>query len=242
MILLDLTLPTPEENLAMEEALLEWCEAQSAEVLRLWESERHFVVLGAGSPSRTDVNRDGCLLHGVPVLRRCSGGGTVLQGPGCLNFTVVLDRARRPELDTIANTNEAVLSVIARALAACGMDDVAMKGYSDLTVQGWKFSGNAQRRRKQYVLFHGTVLHSMNLDLVAEVLGAPEKMPDYREGREHLRFIRNIPVDPACARREIASAWAAPTTPDNDATQWLLTRTTDLATTRYRDSNWIWGI
>ena len=88
---LDRTLRTPQENLAADEALLDWCEEESAdEILRFWEPRQHFVVLGYSNRTRTEVNLDSCKKLDVPVLRRCSGGGTVLQGPGCLNYALLL--------------------------------------------------------------------------------------------------------------------------------------------------------
>jgi lipoate-protein ligase A len=48
MKLLDLTLPTPAENLALDEALLDAAEAGELpdEVLRLWEFPQAVVVIG----------------------------------------------------------------------------------------------------------------------------------------------------------------------------------------------------
>ena len=62
MELLDLTLPTPAENLALEEALLDHAESapQSAEVLRFWESPQTIVILGRGSKFGVEVNHDHC--------------------------------------------------------------------------------------------------------------------------------------------------------------------------------------
>ena len=46
MKLCDLTLGTPEENLACDEVLLDLCEAgDSDEILRLWALPQYFVVL-----------------------------------------------------------------------------------------------------------------------------------------------------------------------------------------------------
>ena len=54
---LDLTLPTPAENLAADEALLDQCEAARAgAVLRFWEPREHFVVVGYSNKVRTEVN------------------------------------------------------------------------------------------------------------------------------------------------------------------------------------------
>ncbi len=235
---LDLTLPTPQENLALEEALLEWSESSHQECLRFWESQSHFVVLGAGSPVKTDVNHDACGRRGIPVLRRCSGGGTVVQGPGCLNYTFVLDRERRDNLESIASTSEAVLGSIITALGKCGVVETSIQGYSDLTMGPMKFSGNAQRRRKRFVLFHGTILHNFDLDLIRECLGTPEKMPDYRSGRSHESFITNLEVDPFRLRREIAELWNA----DDTLIDWPDERTAELARTKYADQQWIMSI
>lgn len=248
MYLLDLTLSSPAENLALEEALLGWSESMEEECLRLWESDKYFVVLGAGSPLWTDVHVDACRAAGVPVLRRCSGGGTVVQGPGCLNYTLVLDKDRRPELESIGSTNGYILTRIAEAVRVAfvrsggGADggDVApmVRGISDLTVGDLKFSGNAQRRRKRFVLFHGTVLYDFDLGKISECLGRPERMPDYRGERAHKDFITNIGVPAGVLKRAIAEEWGA----ERALEAWPKAETAELAAGRYVDQKWIASI
>ena len=238
MKLLDLTLDTPEANLALEESLLEWAESTGRECLRFWESPDFFVVLGAGSPVNSDVNIAACEARDIPILRRCSGGGTVVQGPGCFNYTLVLDRQSRGDLETIASTNEAVLGRITTALTACGLEHAAMRGYSDLTSDELKFSGNAQRRRKRFILFHGTVLYGFDLDIISECLGSPEKMPEYRQNRAHEGFITNIDVNPDSLKKAIAEQWQA----EEPLDDWPADRTAELARTHYCDQTWIRSI
>src|SRR5262245_36170851 len=91
---LDRTLPTLAENLALDEALLIAAEAGGPEVLRLWRWPAPAVVLGAGGRLADDVRADACAADGVPVRRRSSGGGTVLLGPGCLCYSLVLGMDR----------------------------------------------------------------------------------------------------------------------------------------------------
>ena len=88
---LDFTLPTPAENLACDEALLDWREAEGGgEILRFWGSPEPFVVVGYANKVATEVNVQACAEKKIPILRRCSGGGTVLQGPGVLNYSLIL--------------------------------------------------------------------------------------------------------------------------------------------------------
>src|SRR5438067_576485 len=88
---LDLSLSSPDQNLACDEALLDWQEDKGAdEILRVWEPQEYFVVLGYANKARSEARLDRCRQKNVPVFRRCTGGGAVLQGPGCLNYTLIL--------------------------------------------------------------------------------------------------------------------------------------------------------
>ena len=115
----------------------------------------------------------------------------------------------RPELETIAGTNRLVLGTIAGALAGIATG-AQPAGISDLAVNGRKFSGNAQRRRKRFVLFHGTLLHGMNLGLIARYLREPAKQPDYRTKRSHGQFVDNLHADVATLRSALVGPWQAP--------------------------------
>src|SRR5688572_3012189 len=109
---LDRTLGSPEENLAFDDSLLE----AGQETLRFWESPVPFVVLGRSGKVEEEVNVAACEEAGIPVLRRPSGGGTVVQGPGCLNYALVLSLADRPALRNVVESYRILLSCVARAL------------------------------------------------------------------------------------------------------------------------------
>src|SRR5262249_20908823 len=95
----DVSLASPQENLDLDESLLLMAEKQEGgEVLRFWESPVAFVVLGLSGKADVDVNEVNASKDHVPVLRRSSGGGTVVQGPGCLNYSLVLSKQKHPEL------------------------------------------------------------------------------------------------------------------------------------------------
>ncbi|MEP7152630.1 MAG: lipoate--protein ligase family protein [Nitrospira sp.] len=205
--LLDLTLPSPTENLALDNALLDELEEQSGDpVLRFWESDRYFVVLGPSCRLSDDVHADACEQDAIPVLRRASGGGTVLQGPGCLSYAFVLPLTLHPDLSDIRATNRLILERIARALHRWE-PATAFRGISDLAIDGKKVSGNAQRRTRHALLFHGTVLHAMSGDLITRYLKQPARQPDYRADRPHGTFLRTIEVSPTDLKLAIAGAW-----------------------------------
>src|SRR5439155_9885476 len=114
---LDLSLSTPLDNLACDEALLDFCEEGCAhEILRLWEPDQYFVVLGYANKVASEVNLAACEAGRIPVLRRCTGGGTVLQGPGCLNYSLVLRIDETGPLGSISETNSFIMQTNRKAL------------------------------------------------------------------------------------------------------------------------------
>ena len=211
MLWYDTTLESPAENLALDEALLDEAEKGIlGESLRIWESPTHFAVLGAGCRLREDVRMATCRAEGVAVFRRCSGGGTVLQGPGCLNYGVVLDRSRSPELDAPRSTAHYVLARTVEALAVVGLAGVVLEGIGDLVFDGMKIGGSAQKRKKRFVLFHATLLWRFDIPLLGRCLVEPARRPDYRGPRTHDQFVRNAPVDPVRMAEALRTAWGHP--------------------------------
>ena len=213
---LDLTLPTPEANLACDEALLDECERkQDREILRFWESPRPFVVLGLASRRDREVDAAACAARGIPILRRCSGGGTVVQGPGCLSYTLILRIAGNRPLEHIDSTNAYIMERHGRLLAEATGLAIRHQGATDLAVGQRKFSGNAQRRRRRFLLFHGTFLLDFPIPLMEEILPYPPKTPRYRGKRSHRAFLTNLHQPPARIKDLLARCWdASPADPD----------------------------
>src|SRR6476619_5683092 len=131
----DLTFPSPEENLACDQALLDWAETLGTPalpgILRVWEPTRYFVVLGYANRMTTEVNTAFCRQNTIPILRRCTGGGTVLQGPGILNYTLVLP-ADAPPLHNVTAANRFIMEQHRRALASLLGAPVEIRGHTDL--------------------------------------------------------------------------------------------------------------
>ena len=232
---LELTFAKPEHNLACDEALLELFETERIDdgLLRLWQPRNYFVVLGHSNRLRAEANGEACLAAGIPILRRMSGGGAVVQGPGCLNYSLFLDTEVH-DIRNIKGTFHYVLNRHRRFLGELLSDDVQIDGVSDLTLGGRKFSGNAQYRKSHYVLVHGTLLVDFDLLMIDRFLRLPEKQPQYRANRPHLEFVTNLGLDPDRIRDGLRELWRATATFDAALTE----QVDRLVSLRYGREDW----
>ncbi len=256
MKLLELTLPTPEENLALDEALLDQAEAgeTSSEVLRLWEPGAAMVVVGRSSKLVQEVKADECRHRGIPVLRRSSGGTSIVAGPGCLMYAVVLSLTDRPELRAIDQAHRFVLDQLAAALTPL-VPDVRCRGTSDLVLGGrekcppaadascdresdtseaLKVSGNSVRVKRDWLLYHGTLLYNFPIELIEACLPMPPREPAYRGGRSHRQFVANLPVSCNDLRKAMIAGWQV----HDSLEDWPRERTADLINQRYGLASW----
>ncbi|MFG0262153.1 MAG: lipoate--protein ligase family protein, partial [Novipirellula sp. JB048] len=109
------SLSRASHQLALDETLLLIAEEQTcnqagpSEFIRVWEFEQLNVILGRSSRVHEEVDVDFCQSRSIPILRRCSGGATVVGGPGCLMYSVVLDLNLRPALARIDETHQFVM-------------------------------------------------------------------------------------------------------------------------------------
>src|SRR5262245_43291673 len=195
MQFLDLILPTPAENLALDEALLEASEARemSGDILRLWEMPEHAVILGRSSRAADEVDVSAAKVANVPVLRRSSGGAAVVVGPGCLMYSIVIRYEGREHLRLLDEVHRHVLDTIRSALAPL-LSGVEHVGICDLAHGGRKFSGNSLRCKRDHLLYHGTLLYNFDLERVSNLLRMPPRQPAYRGQRSHADFLTNIPI------------------------------------------------
>ena len=194
MLLRDISFEDPLENIVFDEVLLRLAEEEKdLEVFRLWESEVTFVVLGRVSKMEEDVEIERVKKDNIPVLRRCSGGGTVLQGPGCLNYTLILSKDKHPVVKDLRRSYEFILNRIVKVLSPPGIESMVLP-ISDIALKDnqKKFSGNAQKRGKNFILHHGTILYNFDLNGMGRYLKMPNAVPAYRQGRAHDEFVTNI--------------------------------------------------
>jgi lipoate---protein ligase len=236
---LEAAVESVEEQLALDEALLDEAYAGrlTLPVVRTWMAATTTVVVGSSSRIDDEVDRAACAAAGVPILRRPSGGLTVVLGPGCLMWTVVAPLPTDPP-PTIPRLHAAILDPLAAALVAAGRP-VVRRGSSDLAVSGAdgerKVSGNALRVRRAAVLYHGTLLDAFDLELVSRLLRHPPREPGYRAGRSHGSFLANLHLGRPALNAAVRRAFAAVT----PRAEWPRERVAGLVRERYASRAWI---
>ena len=240
---LDLPPQSSAENLAADEALLDWCEAgHGEETLLFWEPRETFVVVGYANKVATEVNIAACEAKGIPIFRRCSGGGTVVQMPGGLNYALILRITEDSPTRNITSANHFIMEKNRAAIESLtdqfkiqnSKFKISVRGHTDLCLGDLKFAGNSQRRRKNFLLFHGTLLLDCDLSLVSELLQIPSLQPDYRASRSHTEFVTNLNLPAEKVKAALVAAWDA----DEELKNPPLKEISKLAREKYSTREW----
>lgn len=155
----------PYFNLAMEEYLFNLNDGQS--YVLLWQNEPTIVV-GKHQNTAEEINRDYVKEKGINVVRRITGGGAVYHDLGNLNFTFIIKGLEKSEFDFRKFTMP-----IIRALKKLGVES-ELSGRNDITIDGRKFSGNAQAVKNGKLLHHGTLLFDSQMEELAKALKVSE--------------------------------------------------------------------
>lgn len=197
MRLLTFTSPSPAFDLALEEAIHVCVEEDiSPNTWRLWLPSIPAVILGTGQESALEANLEIARAENVPVLRRHSGGGAVVIGPGTINFSAFYRIADLPGSETIRGAMYAALKPLSAMLESFGLC-LKEAGLSDLAVlcaDGTlrKIAGNSQARKRRSVVVHGTLLADPDWARIERLLRFPSSIPEYRAGRGHRDFLTSL--------------------------------------------------
>jgi len=152
----------PYFNLALEEYVLKNFSIEE-DIIFLWQNTPTIVV-GNNQNTIEEINMPFVNEKKIKVVRRLSGGGAVYQDLGNLNFTFLMSLEKPANLEI----KKFALPVV-EALNKLGVP-AELTGRNDITVEGKKISGNAQRLFRNKLLHHGTLLFDTDLEVMAKVL------------------------------------------------------------------------
>ena len=159
---LDLTTTDPDHNLAVEQYVFDHLPKEHT-YLMLWQND-NAIIIGKHQNTLAEINEGYVQEKGIRVVRRLSGGGAVYHDMGNLNYTLITDDDGAAQMDF----RRFCLPVV-RALEKVGVT-AELNGRNDMTIDGKKFSGNAQYRRGGRVMHHGTILFDSDPTMLAGAL------------------------------------------------------------------------
>ena len=158
---LNLTTTDPAFNLAVEEYVFDYLPKDRMYVM-LWQND-NAIIIGKNQNTLAEINESYVKEQGIRVVRRLSGGGAVYHDMGNLNFTVIAD-AQGENLDF-----GRFCALVVKALQRVGVK-AEINGRNDMTIDGKKFSGNAQYVRNGRIMHHGTILFDSNMSVLSGAL------------------------------------------------------------------------
>jgi lipoate---protein ligase len=168
-------------QLQMEEALLRvgsgnWCFIN--------EGSPKAIVMGISGKAHELIDKEQFNKNPVPVIRRFSGGGTVVVEENTLFVTFIFEKK---ELG-IETCPQKLLqwSLIPYAEVFSGIDFHLKE--NDYCIGDKKIGGNAQYFTKDRLLHHTSFLWDWHPETM-NLLTIPPKVPEYRKKRDHAAFL-----------------------------------------------------
>ncbi len=237
MIQIETTSHDPFFNQAFEDYVFRTF--REDEVLLLWRN-RPAVVVGCYQNICREVHVRALLEQNIPVVRRMSGGGTVYHDLGNLNYTLITGQSGALDYDRC-------LAPVLRALNALGVP--AQKSRTcDMTVDGKKISGSAQKIANGRVLHHGTLLFDADLTRLDEITTGRKNNAFCSKGTQsaicavtNLRPYLREDCEIVTFARQLAQKILPPGAKTVRLTQAQLADVRRLAAELYHSWDWTWG-
>ena len=138
------------------------------EVFMLWIN-KPAILIGRNQNTLSEIEIDYVEENKIEVVRRLSGGGTVYNDYGIMNFTFITYKSSDPSEDGF----EKFATPVIRALNSLGVE-AEFTGRNDILIDGKKICGNAQYSTKDKILHHGTLLYNGDMSKIGKALKSRE--------------------------------------------------------------------
>lgn len=158
-------------------------------LMRIFRAEGTRVVLGHGSRIKQEIHIDRIRTDGIHLERRSSGGCAVVVDEGNVIVSVTLP------VEGLGETKkwfQRSAQWLAHGLNRVGIENVGVKGISDIVIGDRKIAGTAVHRAKGIFTFGASLLVTADLTLLERYLTHPPREPEYRAGRSHLDFVTSL--------------------------------------------------
>lgn len=136
------------------------------EAFMLWIN-KPAILIGKNQNTLSEINSDYVSDNNIQVVRRLSGGGTVYNDLGNMNYTFITYKNISEK--RIENGFEKFALPVIKALQSLDVD-AQFSGRNDVTIDGKKFSGTAQYSIKDKLLHHGTIMYDCEMSKLSKAL------------------------------------------------------------------------
>jgi len=157
-VIYDSVLTNAYQNIAFERQLSELTTDEVT--LFLWQND-NCVVIGRNQNPLAECNLKYLQENDITLSRRYSGGGAVFHDLGNVNYTLVMK-----EKDY---SLEKAKYFLLKAFEFLKLD-VEFSGRNDLTINGYKFSGQAYYSHNQMYVLHGTLMYDLDIATLGKCL------------------------------------------------------------------------
>ncbi|HCX64921.1 MAG TPA: lipoate--protein ligase, partial [Eubacteriaceae bacterium] len=155
----------PYYNMALEEYLMQEMPKDDYVFFYIHSPS---IIIGKHQNTIEEINQEYVNENNIFISRRLSGGGAVYHDEGNLNFSFVM-KAENKDINNFKKFTQPIIL----ALKELGIES-ELSGRNDLTIDGKKFSGNAQYARKGRLLHHGTLLFDSTMSNLSKSLNVKE--------------------------------------------------------------------
>jgi lipoate-protein ligase A len=166
------------KNMAIDEAILTArIRNLASNTVRFYRWNPSAVSIGKFQNVENEVHLENCHKHGVAIVRRITGGGTVYHdAEGEITYSLIANKEDLQAKDITA-VYAKIYAGLAEALKLLGIRANFNLGDAkkcpNLTVNGKKISGSAQSHKGNTVLQHGTLLLDVDLEKMFTFLRVP---------------------------------------------------------------------
>lgn len=155
----------------------------------LWIPDKTYIILGASNKAHIAVEESLALKDNITVMKRRTGGQTVMLTPNNLIISAVItDESVMKPKDVFNNFNDIIISAIEKD----HNEKFSTRGISDIALGDKKIMGSSMYRGKGKLFYHAVLNYNEPPATFQKYLKHPSIEPDYRKGRMHDEFVTTL--------------------------------------------------
>jgi lipoate-protein ligase A len=155
----------------------------------LWQPDQTYLILGQSNTAENSLYLDKVLIDNVVVMKRPSGGETVILTPKTLVISAVYINHETKNAHAFFRIFN---NLIINGLTQSGIQNVSHKGISDLAIGEKKILGSSIYSKREKVFYHAVLNVAESVECINKYIRHPKREPDYRKGRNHNEFVTSI--------------------------------------------------